>query len=55
MLVGLGWLLGYHWTEVNRYATHLQYGIVAAIAVALGWQLWRRKRVRHVSRKVQLK
>jgi membrane protein DedA with SNARE-associated domain len=50
-LIGLGWLLGHHWAEVNRYTSHLQYGVVAAIAMAAGCFVWNRQRARYKHRK----
>jgi membrane protein DedA with SNARE-associated domain len=50
-LIGLGWFLGHHWAEVNRYASFVQYGVFAAIAAAVAWYVWRRQRTRRLARK----
>jgi len=42
LLVGLGWLLGEQWAAVRRYAHFLEYGALAAIAIAVLWFVWNR-------------
>jgi membrane protein DedA with SNARE-associated domain len=42
LLIGLGWVLGTQWTLVERYATIIQYVVLAAIVGGILWFLWRR-------------
>jgi membrane protein DedA with SNARE-associated domain len=37
VLVGFGWLLGDQWADVRRYAHFVEYGALAAVAVAALW------------------
>ena len=42
-LIGAGWALGDRWHVVERYASILQYAVVAAIVVGLTWFVIRRR------------
>ena len=42
--VGLGWALGSQWRLARQYAHILQYLVMAAVAGAILWFLWRRWR-----------
>lgn len=42
-LVGLGWILGHEWTRIERYATYLEYLVLAVLVIAAGWFLWRKR------------
>ncbi len=46
MLIGLGWYLGAQWTLVERYASTIQYVLLALVALGIIWFVWRRLRVR---------
>ena len=43
-LVGLGWALGSQWPRVSQYAQWLSYTVLALLAAAIGWFVWRRRR-----------
>ncbi len=45
MLIGLGWALGAQWTLVEQYARIVEYVVLALVALAIAWFLWRRLRV----------
>jgi membrane protein DedA with SNARE-associated domain len=45
-LIGLGWFLGSQWTLVVRYASIVEYAVLAAIAIGILWFLWRRRKTR---------
>ncbi len=40
----LGWVLGANYTLVERYAPIVEYTVLAAIALVIGWFFWRRWR-----------
>ncbi|MCA1728569.1 MAG: DedA family protein [Actinobacteria bacterium] len=40
--VFLGWALGENWRLVERYASIIEYAVLAAAAIAIVWFLWRR-------------
>ncbi len=40
----VGWVLGANYTLVERYAPIVEYTVLAAIALVIGWFLWRRWR-----------
>src|SRR5918998_2533407 len=42
MLIGLGWALGAQWTLVEQYARIVEYVVLALVALAIAWFLWRR-------------
>lgn len=46
MLIGLGWALGAQWTLVEQYARIVEYVVLALVALAIAWFLWRRLRIR---------
>jgi membrane protein DedA with SNARE-associated domain len=46
MLIGLGWALGAQWTLVEQYARNVEYVVLALVALAIAWFLWRRLRIR---------
>jgi len=46
MLIGLGWALGARWTLVEQYARIVEYVVLALVALAIAWFLWRRLRIR---------
>jgi membrane protein DedA with SNARE-associated domain len=46
MLIGLGWALGTQWTLVEQYARIVEYVVLALVALAIAWFLWRRLRIR---------
>jgi membrane protein DedA with SNARE-associated domain len=45
-LIGLGWFLGSQWTLVVRYASIVEYAVLATIAIGILWLLWRRWKTR---------
>ena len=46
MLIGLGWALGAQWTLVEQYARIVEYVVLALVALAIAWFLWRRLKIR---------
>lgn len=42
ILVAAGWALGERWSEVRGYTQYLEYGVVLAIAGAIGWFIYRK-------------
>jgi membrane protein DedA with SNARE-associated domain len=46
MLIGLGLALGAQWTLVEQYARIVEYVVLALVALAIAWFLWRRLRIR---------
>jgi len=42
-LIGLGWLMGDNWEEIERYVGFFQYVVLLAAVLAVGWFLWKRK------------
>jgi membrane protein DedA with SNARE-associated domain len=40
--IGLGWALGSQWTLVERYASIVDYVVLATLAVLIIWFVWRR-------------
>lgn len=42
-LIGLGWVLGDRWEQVQRYGQLLEYAVLAALVVGTGWFIWRRR------------
>jgi membrane protein DedA with SNARE-associated domain len=42
MFIGLGWALGSQWMLVQRYASFVQYVVLAIIVLGIIWFLWRR-------------
>jgi membrane protein DedA with SNARE-associated domain len=44
-LIGLGWFLGSQWTLVEQYARIIEYVLLAVVAVAVVWFVWRRWKV----------
>jgi membrane protein DedA with SNARE-associated domain len=44
LLIGLGWVLGSQWMLVQRYASIIEYVVLAAIAGGITWFVWRRWR-----------
>ncbi len=47
IFIGLGWILGANYELVEQYAPIVEYAVLAAIALAILWFLWRRWRVYH--------
>jgi membrane protein DedA with SNARE-associated domain len=43
VLIGLGWLLGDNWEEVEHYSSYIQYAILLAIAIAAVVFYYRRR------------
>ena len=46
VLIGLGWALGDRWDQVNRYASLVEYVVLAALAIGVGWFIWKRRQQR---------
>jgi membrane protein DedA with SNARE-associated domain len=44
ILIGLGWVLGANYELVEQYAPIIEYGVLAAIVLAIVWFVWRRWR-----------
>jgi membrane protein DedA with SNARE-associated domain len=42
-LIGLGWLLGDQWHEVERFVGYFQYLVIAAAGIGLIWFIWKRR------------
>lgn len=42
-LIGLGWTLGDRWEQVQRYGQFLEYAVLAALVVGIGWFIWQRR------------
>lgn len=42
IFISLGWILGERWTVVERYASLVEHGVLAALAMGLLWLAWRR-------------
>jgi membrane protein DedA with SNARE-associated domain len=42
----LGWVLGENWRVVERYASIVEYAVLAAVAVGIVWFVWRRRKAR---------
>lgn len=42
-LIGLGWILGDQWHEVERYVGILQYVVIVVAAAAVAWFIWKRR------------
>ena len=47
IFIVLGWILGANYELVEQYAPIVEYAVLAAIALAVLWFLWRRWRVHH--------
>jgi membrane protein DedA with SNARE-associated domain len=41
-LIGAGWWLGDQWQTVSAYMQYAQYAIYAAIAIGVGWVVYKR-------------
>lgn len=44
--VVLGWVLGENWQAVKKYASIIEYAVLAAAVAAVAWFIWRRWRAR---------
>jgi membrane protein DedA with SNARE-associated domain len=44
--VVLGWVLGENWRVVERYASIVEFVVLAALAVGIVWFVWRRRKAR---------
>ncbi len=44
IFIGLGWVLGANYELVEQYAPIIEYAVLAAIALAIVWFVWRRWR-----------
>jgi membrane protein DedA with SNARE-associated domain len=47
IFIVLGWILGANYELVEQYAPIVEYAVLAAIALAVLWFVWRRWRVHH--------
>jgi membrane protein DedA with SNARE-associated domain len=47
IFIVLGWILGANYELVEQYAPIVEYAVLAAIALAVLWFLWRRWKVHH--------
>jgi membrane protein DedA with SNARE-associated domain len=47
IFICLGWILGANYELVEQYAPIVEYAVLAAIALAVLWFVWRRWRVHH--------
>jgi membrane protein DedA with SNARE-associated domain len=43
-LAGLGWTLGDQWGQVRQYTQYLEWAVIATLAGAVVWFLWKRRR-----------
>lgn len=48
-LVGLGWVLGDRWQDVNQYGKYLEYAVLALVAGVVVWFVWRRRSTKEPS------
>jgi membrane protein DedA with SNARE-associated domain len=48
-LIGLGWLLGDRWQQVQPYVSYVEYGVIALVLVVIGRFIWSRRQKRHVA------
>ena len=42
VLVVAGWWLGENWEEVGEYVSYLEYPVIIAVVLAVGWYIWKR-------------
>lgn len=47
VLIGLGWVLGDRWTEVEQYTGYLEYAVIAILVMAVARFFWGRRKSRH--------
>lgn len=47
LFLGLGWLLGEHWSDVARYTAPVGTAVVVLVVVGLGWLVVRKLRARN--------
>jgi membrane protein DedA with SNARE-associated domain len=43
LLVGLGWVLGDRWHQVDEHAHYVEWAVLAALAGGVGWFFWKRR------------
>jgi membrane protein DedA with SNARE-associated domain len=51
--VVLGWVLGENWQLVERYASIVEYTVLAAVAVGIVWFVWSRWKARRGSERTE--
>lgn len=43
ILIGLGWLVGDNWEDIQHYADYFQYVVILLVLVLGAWYIWKRK------------
>ncbi len=49
VLIGIGWILGDNWSEVEKYVGYLQYLVILAVLVGVAWFMYMKMRQRNTT------